>query len=50
MYFIQTRQVGLEQELAKYGDATKKGQSNFKQDPLQQITFRCFKETSENTS
>ena len=26
MHFIETRQVGLEQESAKYGNATKKGQ------------------------
>ena len=35
MYFTETRQVGLEQESAKYGNATKKGQtSNISQDPL----------------
>ena len=43
MYFIETRQVGLEQESAKYGSATKKGKE-------EGITFRCFKLTSENTS
>ena len=43
MYFAETRQLGLEQELAKYGNASKNGQWNFKHDPLQQITFRCFK-------
>ena len=28
MYFIETRQVGLEQESAKYGNATKKGRTS----------------------
>ena len=30
MYFIETRQVGLEQEWAKYGNATKKGRTSNK--------------------
>ena len=30
MYFIETRQLGLEQESAKYGNATKKGQTSNK--------------------
>ena len=30
MYFIETRQLGLEQESAKYGNTTKKGQSSNK--------------------
>ena len=30
MYFIETRQVGLEHESAKYGNATKKGQTSNK--------------------
>ena len=30
MYFIETRQVGLEQEAAKYGNATKKGRTSNK--------------------
>ena len=28
MYFIETRQPGLEQESAKYGNATKKGRTS----------------------
>ena len=30
MYFIETRQVGLEQESAKYGNATEKGRTSNK--------------------
>ena len=30
MYFIETRQLGLVQELAKYGNATKKGRTSIK--------------------
>ena len=30
MYFIKTRQVGLEQESVKYGNATKKGRTSNK--------------------
>ena len=36
MYFIETRQVGLEQESAKYGNETKKGRTSNK-DPLQHL-------------
>ena len=38
MYFIETRQVGLEQESAKYGKATTE-RTNFKQDPLQHLPY-----------
>ena len=37
MYFIEIHQVGLEQESAKDGNATKKGRTYFKQDPLQHL-------------
>ena len=30
MYFIETRQLGLEQESAKYGNVTKKGRTSNK--------------------
>ena len=30
MYFIETRHLGLEQESAKYGNTTKKGQTSNK--------------------
>ena len=30
MYFIETRQLGLEQEAVKYGNATKKGKTSNK--------------------
>ena len=39
MYFIETRQLGLEQESAKYGNATKKGRTS-KQDPLQHLNIK----------
>ena len=46
MYFIETRHLGLEQESAKCNQE----RTNLKQGPLQHlITFRCFKQTSENT-
>ena len=45
MYFIETRQLGLEQKSAKYGNQES---SNFKQD-LQQITYTYLKQTYENT-
>ena len=51
MYFIETRQVGLVQELVNYVNATKKGRtSNTIRSNTFKITFGCFKQTSENTS
>ena len=36
VYFIETRQLGMEQESAKYGNAAcNQERTNFKQDPLQ---------------
>ena len=39
MYFIETYQLGLEQESAKDGNAIKKGQWNFKQDQRKKLSL-----------
>ena len=44
MYFAKTRQVGLEQELAKYGNQER---TKLKEDPLQQIIFLGTKPFSD---
>ena len=50
MYFTETRQLGLEQESAKYSNATKKGRALNKIHSNTWITVKCFTRFLENTS
>ena len=50
MYVTETRQHCLEQESAKYGNATKKGRTSNKIHSNTWITVKCFTQFFENTS
>ena len=43
MYFIETRQLGLEQESPKYGNATKKGRASNKIRTSSQLPLGALK-------